>query len=130
MAKTLKREVGDIGESYTCNFLEKSGYTIIERNYLKKWGELDIIASKKGIMYFIEVKTITSNFFFNGTNWYRPEDNVHKWKIRRLKRTIQTYLAEREVSDEVEWEFSVITVVIKRGTHELYRIEHLENLII
>ena len=126
----MKRIVGDEGENQACKYLQKQGYRILERNYLRKWGEIDIIAHKKDVLYFVEVKTITANYHINGTDWYRPEDNIHTWKIRRLKRAIQTYLAENNLSIEKEWEFSAITVVLKRKSRELYKLEHLENLII
>ena len=130
MAKTLKRTIGDEGENQASKHLQKLGYQIIERNYLRKWGEIDIIAKKYGVLYFVEVKTITTNYYINGVDWYKPEDNIHTWKIRRLKRAVQTYLAENTLSIETEWEFSVITVILKRKSGELYKLEHLENLII
>lgn len=130
MTLTNRRLVGNLGESYTCNFLLGQGYTILDRNYLKKFGELDIVAKKNDIIHFIEVKTITSNFYFNGTNWYKPEDNVHKYKVIRLRRIIQAYLNEKYGDLDREWEFSVITIVLRRKTKELYKIEHLENLIL
>jgi len=130
MAKTIKRIIGDEGENQASKYLQKLGYQVIERNYLRKWGEIDIIAKKHNVLYFVEVKTITASYYINGSDWYRPEDNVHTWKIRRLKRAIQTYLAENKISIETEWEFSVITVVLKRKSRELYKLEHLENLII
>ena len=130
MAKTSKREIGDEGEAEAVKYLENKGYKILKRNYLKKWGEIDIIAQRKGVLYFVEVKTHTSNFFINSSDWYRPEDNVHRRKTERIKRAIQSYLIEQETTPDSDWEFSVITVILKRKTRELYKLEHLENLII
>jgi putative endonuclease len=128
--KTLNRAVGDEGEEHAVKYLEKQGYRIVQRNYLRKWGELDIIAKRKGVLYFVEVKSVTSNFYISGPDWYRPEDNMHRLKAQRLKRAVQSYLAENGLSIETDWEFSLITVVMKRKSRELYKIEHLENLII
>ena len=61
--KTEKRKIGDIGEEFTCRFLEGRGYKIVERNYLKKWGEIDIVAENKDGLHFIEVKSLTCNCF-------------------------------------------------------------------
>ena len=130
MPKTERRLIGDIGEDYAVKHLTSRGFTILERNYLRKWGEIDIIALKKGIIYFVEVKTRVMTFYINGAGEYRPEDNLHQRKILRLKRAIQTYLLETHHSIEDEWEFSAITVILKRKTHELYKLDHLENLII
>lgn len=131
MSKTERRLIVDVGEDYAVFHLQKQGFVIIERNYLRKWGEIDIIAEKGSVLYFIEVKTRVAAFYINSAgNYYRPEDNIHRRKIRRLKRAIQTYLIETKRSIEDEWEFSAITVILKRKTHELYKLEHLENLII
>ena len=46
MPKTAKQKVGEIGENVACRFFVKQNFTIIERNYWKKWGEIDIIAKK------------------------------------------------------------------------------------
>ena len=122
--------MGDKGEDEWVKYLENLGFEIVKRNYLRKWGELDIIARKQSVLYFVEVKTVSSTFFVQGSDWYRPEDNIHKAKTNRIKRAIQSFLAEQHLSIECEWEFSVITVILRRKTHELYKIEHLENLII
>ena len=58
MAKTKKREFGDIGEDIVCKFLLRKGYKIIERNYLKPWGEIDIIAENDKSLVFVEVKSV------------------------------------------------------------------------
>ena len=99
-----KREVGDIGESSAARFLEKRGFKILDRNYLKKWGEIDIIAMKDKVIHFVEVKTSTS------TGEWRPEDNVHPRKLRRLSRAIRTYLAERRISHDAIWQVDVLAV--------------------
>jgi len=128
-----RTEVGKIGEDTACKYLEKHGFTIVERNYWKKWGEIDIIATKAGlsfggdnssdsfapVLHFIEVKAITrsrgrstSPGIGGGTTNpdYEPEENVHSWKLKRLSRAIQTYLIERKINNEREWQVDVITV--------------------
>lgn len=62
MPKTKKQTIGDLGEGIVCNYLKNKGFRIIERNYWKPWGELDIIAQKDGILHFIEVKAVTQNY--------------------------------------------------------------------
>jgi len=52
--------LGRQGEELTCRFLKKHGYRIVARNYLTPFGEADIIALKKGVYCFVEVKTRTS----------------------------------------------------------------------
>ena len=73
----------------------KRGFEIIEQNYNKKWGEIDIIARKGQKLHFIEVKSVSRDslkYVSPETDSYRPEDNLHPWKLERLSRVIQTYL--------------------------------------
>ncbi|MBX4181397.1 YraN family protein, partial [Candidatus Parcubacteria bacterium] len=57
--RTEKRKLGDIGENIACDFLKNRGYTIVERNYLRKWGEIDIVARKGEVIHFVEVKSVS-----------------------------------------------------------------------
>ncbi|PIQ68988.1 MAG: hypothetical protein COV91_01170 [Candidatus Taylorbacteria bacterium CG11_big_fil_rev_8_21_14_0_20_46_11] len=161
MGKTQK--IGSLGEKIAEKFLVKRGYRILHRNYSRPWGELDIVAKKKGTVHFVEVKTVSDNstcvsdetsgvdtFGSKGSSQkqsqicneslnrgrgnvthetsrekaslyvqsgvrkdrFRPEDNVDKRKIQRLRRVIQTYLSAEHVSDETNWQFDVVTVLV------------------
>jgi len=113
--ETEKGRVGRIGEETASRFLVKRGFAIVARNFRKKWGEIDIIAEKDDILRFVEVKTVSrenlQNFSQETLDGYRPEDNVHPWKLQRLSRTIQSYLAEKNMDDR-EWQFDVVTVYL------------------
>jgi len=123
--KTQKQVVGDKGEEIACNFLINKGYKILNRNYLEKWGEIDIVAQKGNEIRFIEVKTVTRETL-TGEN-YEPEDNIHPWKIKRLYRTIETYLLRKGIDDEVDWQLDAIAVYLT-GRGEVLKIEHLEDI--
>ena len=58
-----KKELGKKGEEVALRFFKKNGYRILERNYVCKLGEIDIIAKEKDTLAFIEVKTRTSTLF-------------------------------------------------------------------
>ena len=135
---TKKRKTGNLGEDIACRFLMKRGFDIIERNYLKKCGEIDIIAIKAGKIHFIEVKSVSSETLgnvslagqadeTNGNSTFRPEDNIHSWKLQRIAKTIQIYLQEKDVSGETGWLFDVITVYIdkKRRISKVYMLENV-----
>lgn len=55
----VTQKVGALGEELTVKFLMKRGYKILERNYRRPWGELDIVAERKGKIHFIEVKSVS-----------------------------------------------------------------------
>lgn len=130
--KANNKEKGDLGESIACKYLIKNGFEIIERNYWQKCGEIDIIAKNKGVIHFVEVKSvsreiITSKVTHETVDFYRPEDNLHSWKIERLCKTIQVYLIEKSVSDETNWQFDVITVYFdeKRLISKVFMLENI-----
>ncbi|MBX4181236.1 hypothetical protein KW807_00005, partial [Candidatus Parcubacteria bacterium] len=58
---------------------------------------------------------------------YRPEDNMHPWKLRRLARTIQTYLLHLKL--DPEWQLDLITVRMDMTTRKA-RVELIENIVI
>jgi len=128
--KTQKQVIGTLGEDLACRFLMKHGFEIIERNYWQKCGEIDIIAKNKGILHFIEVKSVSCENINNvSDNGYRPEDNLHTWKLERLSKTIQVYLNNKSVSDETNWKFDVVTVYIDTE-NKVSRVNFLENIIL
>ena len=103
-------KVGAIGEDIACEFLRKKGLTVIERNFRRKWGELDIVAREKsGNIVFIEVKTIrqsgNSAFF-----WIRPEDNLTKSKLKKLQRTASLYMGNYK--SDAGWRIDLIAITI------------------
>lgn len=130
-SKTEKQKVGQIGENIACRFLMKRGFNIIERNYWKKWGEIDIISEKEGILRFIEVKTVSRENLDNVTHEtddYRPEDNIHPWKLKRLSRTIQTYLLEKS-DDDTDWQFDIIAIYLDMVSKKA-KVQFLEDIVI
>jgi len=101
------QKIGETGENIAVKFLVKHGFLILDRNYTKKWGEIDIVAQKNKKIYFIEVKSIVGEIDAG----YRPEDNMHPNKLQRLARVIQTYLLSKKL-DEVEWQIDLLIVYL------------------
>ena len=115
-----KQKIGEAGEDVATKFLIKHGFSILDRNYTKKWGEIDIVSEKDKRIYFIEVKSVaretlegvsceTNN---NKESNYRPEDNMHPWKLKRMSRTIQTYLLSKKIPEEKEWQVDLLVVFL------------------
>ena len=127
--RTEKRRLGDIGEGLACEFLRRKGFEILDRNYLRKWGELDIVAKKGSRIHFIEVKSISvpSLNVPHETDRYRPEDNMHAWKIQRIHRAMQGYLLDKDLDNE--FQLDLVTVKIDQNDRK-GRVEMLENIII
>jgi len=140
------QNIGKIGEETACKFLMKRGYQIVLRNYWKKWGEIDIVAKKDCAIHFVEVKTVSRDLAFvlnkdfvscetkkgvkhETLDSYRPEDNIHPWKLKRLSRAIQTYLIENNISEDDKWQFDAITVFldIKNKTA---KVDYIKDIIL
>lgn len=124
---TEKQIMGEMGEDFACNFLKDMGFKIVERNYFKKWGELDIVVKKGEIIHFIEVKTVSRENNFYQNDHYKPEDNLHPWKLKRLGRIVESYLLEKDI--ENDWQFDVVTVYLDKEK-KLLKIDFLEDLVL
>lgn len=129
MAKTEKQKIGDLGEEIACKFLMKHDFKIKDRNYRKKWGEIDIIATKNNVIHFIEVKTVSHITNREEGNNYLPEENVHPWKRQRLSKAIRTYVLDHNVSDETEWQIDIIAIFLDFSTRKA-KIRMTENIIL
>jgi len=130
---TQKQVIGTLGEDIASRFLTSKGFNVVTRNYRKKFGEIDIIAEKAKIIHFIEVKTVSRENLNEVTpetnDTFRPEDNLHTWKLKRLSRAIQVYLAEKRLGDEVTWRFDVITVLLD-AKNKIAKVEMLKDIIL
>lgn len=122
-------QTGQLGESLALKFLENKGFSLIEKNYRKPWGEIDIIVKKGSDLRFVEVKTVTTTQKVSrGTfDEYEPEDNIHPAKLKRLGRTIETYLLDKDISDDIDWQLDSIAVYLDQEGGEV-KIEWLENI--
>jgi putative endonuclease len=134
------QKIGELGEDIACMFLMKHGFNIVERNYTRKWGEIDVIAIKNNILYFIEVKSKSvSNLPIissksgksknvSGETPFAPEENMHPWKMKRLRRVVETYLINKRIGN-TEWQFDLLVVYLDIEKR-LSRVKVLENIIL
>jgi putative endonuclease len=109
------QRIGEIGEKLAVMFLMKHGFEILETNYTKKCGEIDIVAQKDKVLRFIEVKSISRSNLENvtqETSGYRPEENMHPKKIQRFARTVEYYVMEKNVPETTEYQIDLALVYI------------------
>lgn len=102
---------------------------MLDRNYLKKWGELDIVAKKDKDIHFFEVKSVIRNFSDGSIDSHKPEDNVDGWKVKHLRRIIETYLDEKGGGLETPFQFHVLCVYMDMNTHRAC-VKWLKNMIL
>ncbi|MEK7063564.1 MAG: YraN family protein [Patescibacteria group bacterium] len=115
-------DVGSDGEDVACEYLEGKGWQIIERNFRRPYGEIDIVARETGGgLVFVEVKSVSY-----GTK-FRPEENMHPQKLRRLGNTIMTYLASK--GQKGDWRLDLLVVRLDPSSGRA-EVKHLVNIVI
>lgn len=125
-------EIGRIGENITTTFLMKHGFSVLERNYHTRQGEIDIIAKKDSVIHFVEVKSVkVRNFSTLSTLSVTPEDNLTTSKWRKLVICIESYLKQKAVPHETKWQIDLACVYIdtetKQGLVKLLQNIHKES---
>lgn len=103
------------GEQYACTYLQKEGYTILEKNWRFRKAELDIICRKGGVLVIVEVKTRTSSHLGE------PSDAVTRSKQKHIVRAADAYMKDYE--DEVEVRFDIIGIILNQNQRHLDHIE-------
>lgn len=109
-----------IGEDAACEYLKKKGYTILERNFRKSYGEIDIIARLRDVLVFVEVKTRTNKHY--GT----PFDAVAPYKVQQIVKgaNYYKYILNPQLPDNMR--IDAIGVIVGEG--KVRSIEHIENV--
>ena len=123
---TQRRKFGDVGEKIAKDFLERQNYKILEANYSKRWGEIDLVAeSPEKELVFVEIKTPEVKNAFKDI---LPEDSLGFDKQRRLIKTAQTYIYENNCPEDVQWRIDVIAVSMNNATRRA-KIRHIKNAV-
>lgn len=115
----MTNEIGRLGETSACEYLENNGYKILKRNFRLKCGEIDIIAEKDGCIVFAEVKT-------RATVCYgQPSEYVDSRKQAKIKKTALCFIK----SLDTDMRFDVIEVIYRKAYDgfEIKSINHIEN---
>ncbi|NLV17011.1 MAG: YraN family protein [Syntrophomonadaceae bacterium] len=96
----MKREIGRRAEELAVEHLIGQRYVIIERNFRCRWGEIDIICRKDGVLVFVEVRSKRSERFGS------PEESINYNKMSKIRKTAFEYLNERNLRiKEIRFDF-------------------------
>lgn len=96
------REIGNIGEDYTANFLISKGCEILERNYCIRGGELDIVAKKGNLLHIVEVKTRKVGSLSSGDEAITPK------KISRIVKAAKAYISAHELDMSCVFDVAIV----------------------
>jgi putative endonuclease len=144
--KNVKKEakhlrIGRIGERAVANHLKRKGFTELESNFRTKTGEIDLIFRKEEKVYFVEVKTVSVesgrasvSYETEGGGYrdvsrgiYRPEDNVHHDKLRKILNTIQVWISLNKY--EGLWQLDIASVYLDLKDKRA-QVRFIENIIV
>ena len=102
-------DLGKRGESLAADYLSAKGLTILARNFRSGKAEIDIVATDKGILVIVEVKTRNTRYFGEPEEWVTPA------KQKLLIRAANAYVKFRRFTGEVR--FDIVTVIAdEKGT--------------
>jgi putative endonuclease len=108
-------EIGKRGEIMAACWLSERGFQIMFRNWRNQRGEIDIIARKKGVLHFIEVKTRRTNSFGH------PEERIDKRKWRSMINSSMAFL--EGFGEEAPFQFDIISILIESNTAKYFFID-------
>jgi putative endonuclease len=104
MAKTERRNSGDVAEQLVVEQLEREGWLIRDRNMTYRLGELDVVAEKGEVLAFVEVRMRASNV------WGDPSATVSRSKQRKVVLAAMQYMQQRRLHNRVI-RFDVASVI-------------------
>ena len=111
-------DTGKWGEDLAVAYLEKKGYTIVERDWKSGRRDIDIIALDDDVVVFVEVKTRRNRLYGE------PEDAVDYHKLQNLQQAISHYVKFRNIRQDIR--FDIISVVGTIGSEP--DIQHIQNV--
>jgi putative endonuclease len=103
--KASTRERGQEGERLAARYLEEQGFRILDRNYRNRLGEIDIVAEDRGVLVFVEVRTLKSSA------GHSPEETIQWKKQQRISRTALAYIQYKRLEDRPA-RFDVVSVTL------------------
>ncbi len=107
----MSKKLGDLAEEKAAEYLRNEGFTVVERNFYSRFGEIDIIAKKGDTYHFIEVKSGSG---------YDPVYNITAAKLKKIIKTLNIYCKSRNITSA----YTIDAVIVTD------RIEFIENLTI
>lgn len=110
------QKFGNKGEQHAVNFLENSGYKILERNWRHRHLEVDIIVSGQNELVFVEVKTRSTDVFGE------PEIFVSKQKQRNLIQAAAVYIEKSGFDGNAR--FDIISIL---QDNDNFVVKHIQN---
>ena len=123
-----RKDIGALGEKVVAEYLRRKEYLFLDKNVARKTGEIDIIMKKGEVLHFVEVKSVLCREFpvrGNAQDEYDPVTNLHMYKIRKVVRTSEWYVAN--IGWEGEWQVDGALVWL-RARDGMGRVEYIPQI--
>ena len=119
-----RSDIGEYGELIACRFLRRNGYKIIARNHRESHKEIDIIATNKDFIAFVEVKARSvDDDMYN--SYGTPASAVNRIKQENLIAAARSFLRSNPLNKQPRMD--VVEVYIKKGTRKILKVNHFEG---
>lgn len=103
---SFNKDIGSLGENIAFNYLNDSGYIILEKNFRCKLGEIDIIAKDGNYIVFVEVKTRSGSIYGS------PCESVNFRKQNKIYKIAQLYIMKKHLMKKFNFRFDVIEIIL------------------
>ena len=116
----MSRAEGTWGEAEVANYLRRRGYTLLAHGFHCRFGEIDLIARKDGVLCFVEVKTRTN------TQMGLPREYVTAGKQARIRKTALFYLCDNGLDCPARFDVAEVYAAAP-GDEKSVRIVYVED---
>ncbi len=114
-----RMDTGKKGEQLAREHIRQQGYTLLEKNFRCKLGEIDLIARDRHMVVFLEVRTKTSAAYGPAYNSVTPH------KRRQVKRVALFYIAQHNLVN-TQFRFDVIGILLNPQSGD-FHLDHIQN---
>jgi len=120
--------IGRLGERLAAQQLERDGFRVLERNYRKREGEIDLVARRGSVLVFCEVKTVVERSTGSGRGPAYALEAVGSAKRAQIRRLARSWLTEHAALARgcPNVRFDAVGVTLSPAG-DVVSVEHVEN---
>ncbi|QQG40769.1 MAG: YraN family protein [Candidatus Levyibacteriota bacterium] len=115
--KAHNRQTGILAENLAAEELAKKGYSILERNFSNRYGEIDIIAKDKEMLIFVEVKAK------RGIEFGTPEEMITAYKLKRVQNMATIYMKGKNLPCRID-----VVAIVFSPDNKILSLTHYKNV--
>ena len=117
-----RTEFGYFAQYLAVQWLRGRKYEILDENFRRPWGEIDIICQKDSVICFVEVKANKKE-----SPGFEPELRVNPEKVQKIIRTARTYLLSKKYPEDQEWRIDILSITMDK-IREVAKIRYYKNV--